>query len=368
MSSKYSFTVSGLLAQLATLHERGIFQRGRLRFYRDCVDSHMHLRDYVGLRAAQLERREHRMHGPVLRVSQLLSQGKPAAEALKAVAPATDVALIQAYERKGMLNDGLLEVIKIANEEANLRKLVRKALTLPIVYLVLAFVMISFGIPLMINEIGPMLPAENRTIDQVVLISFAGFMYSWSLPLALLFVGLTSAMLVTFPFWTGPIRRSLDQWVPTYRMYRAYSGAVFLQTLAVQLSVTPKFEDALASIAANSSPWLRMYVETIIERLPHHRLNPVGAFEVGLLDPEIIDSLAIISQRGTAEQAISMRAKESGSAAIESIDASVGILRNVAILIAGGMLVWSAYSLILGLVKNLSDSMMQAQTAGSRRP
>lgn len=351
-----------LFAKYQAWHKRYVFSEGRLKFYRDCVDSKLMLREYAAARASQMESRNNPMHEAVWEIARKLAAGKSAADSFKGTAPDSDVALIDAYEKNNRLAEGLNQVIQMVTEQNALKSLVKKSMIGPTIYLCVALGLISFGIPMLIAELGPMLPLESRKVDQVILIAFANFMSVWGVPISVALIASILALFTSLPFWAGPVRRKLDSFFPPLKMYRAYQSALFLKTLAVQLSVTPKLEDALGHIWNNSSPWQRMYIELVQEKLPHHRLEPLTAFDVGFLDGDLIDSLAIISRKGTAEEAIMIRAVESGAVAIDSIEKSISVLKMAATLLAGVLLLWTTYSLVLGLVQVTSMNMNNMQS------
>lgn len=343
------------------------FAEVRLEFYQDYLDSKMMMREYAQARAAQLKRRGNASHKPVSIVADKLRQGKAVALALKDIAPASDVALVSAFENSNRLNEGFAEIVRKVTEEKALKKEVVGALVKPAIYLIMALAMVTGGIPFMVDSVGPLLDKATQTLDQRALIAFSSFMQSFAGIILPGLIGLLVATVASLPLWTGALRRKFDAYSPIHRMYRAYHGASFLKVLAIQLSVSPQLDRALSAIAVNSNPWLRSYILTIMRRLPHHRTNPMEAFDVGLLDANVIDSLTLISRSGTAEAAIALRADQSTKQAVKTIRTNAMVLQQSAIALAGVLLIWVTLSLVLNVIKTNMDRMQQTQSSGGRR-
>ncbi len=342
------------------------FLSARLGFYTDYLDSRMLMRAFAQARAAQLKKRGDVSYKAVNEVASLLREGKSVAQSLKPVAPAADVALIQAFEQSNRLEEGFRQVVRKVEDEAMLLREVRSALAKPAIYLSLALALVTLGIPAMVDSIGPLLDKATQTTDQRALIAFAAFMQRFGGLLIPLLLAALAAMVISLPFWTGKLRKRVDQVSPIHRMYRAYQGASFLKVLAIQLSVTPQLDTALAVIAGNSNPWLRSYIAEILRALPHNRTHPMDAFDVQLLEVSVIDSLTLISRTGTAEEAIALRADQSTKKALESIRKTAGVMQQVAIGLAGLLLVWVAISLVLNVIATNMQKLEQGASASSR--
>lgn len=354
-------------AALAAWNQRRYFEAIRLDFYQDYIDSGLMLRDFAQARAEQLLRRRHPATAAVQGVFLRLRAGRTVADALKEVAPSSEIALIAAYEKDNRLNEGFSQIVRIVNEWKQLRSDVMGLLRKPAIYIALAVTMLTVMVPSLVDTLGPLLDRARLTTDQRVLLALSDFMAAYAMVLVPGVVGLLVATITTLPLWRpGAVRRALDRRSPLHKMYRDYQAATFLKVLAVQLTVTPQLDRAVADIARNSTPWLRGYIEEILRRLPRFRTRELEAFDVGLLGPDMIDSLQLITRRATAEQAFTKRAEQASKAALKSINGTASILQQVGIAVAGLLIAWVAFSLVATMIKQNIDKMSEAQTANRR--
>ena len=358
---------NSLSASLAAWNQRRYFEAIRLDFYQDYIDSGLMFREFAQARAEQLLRRRHPATAAVQGVFLTLRAGRTVAEALKEVAPSSEIALIAAYEKDNRLNEGFAQIVRMVSEEKQLRSDVMGLLRKPAIYIALAVTMLTLMVPSLVDTLGPLLDRARLTTDQRVLLALSDFMAAYAFLLVPGLIGLLVATIVTLPLWRpGAVRKALDRHSPLHRMYRDYQAATFLKVLAVQLTVTPQLDRALADIARNSTPWMRGYIEEILRRLPRFRTRELEAFDVGLLGPDMINSLQLITKRATAEQAFTRRAEQASKAALKSINGTASVLQQVGIAVAGLLIAWVAFSLVATMIKQNIDKMSEAQSANRR--
>ena len=347
------------------------FRADRLTFYEDCYDSDVEPREYVKFVMDQQEGRKSGTLPVVAKIYDILQTGAPVWKALSSVMPASDIALLSAWESRGNWREGMKELIAGIREEEELKSQARKELAGPLFYLVIAIALMTYGVPLLVNSMGPaLLNPAIMTLDQRLLVKFSHFMSSYSTVLNVLYVLLPILFLVSLPRWTGKVRVWADSHFAPYAIYRSYHAALFLRTLGSQLVVTPKMDEALGALRENSSRWLGHYILQMQERLPYYRTNPIMALDVGLLEPKTVDSLILISQKGESEGAINARAKKVTKGAVRSIQSSIGVIKLTAQVILGVTLAWVTLSLMTQTIKQQvkmtqNPSMMASQQANT---
>lgn len=328
------------------------FRAGRLDFYENYLDSGEDFRVFLEFVIEQMDNRKAIAAVAARQVLQTLQEGKPVAEALSRVMPPTDITMLASWESRGMLNEGMAELIDAVRQETELRSAAVSQLAAPLFYVAMALGLMTYGIPLMVSSMGgALLNPATMTLDQRALVLFSGFMSRNAGVLGALYVVLPLLFVWSLPRWQGRLRRWLDVKFPPYGMYRSYHAALFLRTLGSQLVVTPKLEDAVAAIHQTSNRWLQGYLELILERIPEFRTSPAMALDVGLLDVQTVDALALVSRRGESEKAISGRAKKATRAALKTIHGYVMAIGAGGKVLLGVILAWAVLSLMTQTIR-----------------
>ncbi len=336
---------------LAQYFQVAKFKSNRLAFYEDYLDSGIEMRDYCKYRAEQLEGRGDSVHKIIRSIGDRLATGSSVANAIAPYVPATDVMLLSAHESRGSLDEGMAQLVESVRAENQLKSDAISALIGPMGYLIVAILVVSYGVPWMVSTMGhALLNPATMTLDQRALVGLSTFMSRMSYVLDAIYLGLPIAFVASLSRWTPtstvPGRKWLDRHFPPYAIYRSYQAALFLRALGAQLAVTPKMELALDTIRTNSNKWLAAYVLQMQERLPRYRVRPILALDVGLLDVDMIDSLFLISMRGDSEAAINARASTAFNRAMKTIRvyvASIGVAGKV---LLGIVLAWATFSLM----------------------
>ena len=356
---------------LATLRDPGALARAwrirgfssrRLAFYEDFLDSGIELRPYCRLRAEKLEGRGAPDFAIVREIGDRLAQGRSVAAALHGLVPPSDLVLIAAHESRGTLRQGIAQVIDTVREQMQLRAEARSQLAAPLIYMVLAIALLSYGLPWMVALMSKtLLKPGMMSLDQRALVAFTGFMSQHALLFNVLYVAAPLLYLGSLQRWTVashiPGRRWMDRHFAPYAIYRAYHAALFMRSLGAQLAVTPKLEHALEAIRANSNRWLADYIWAMEQRLPSCRVRPILALDVGLLDAAMVDSLMLVSLRGESEQAIASRAQTACKRASATIRSYVAAIRVAAYLLLGTVLAWAVLSLMTQTIKQQTEAL-----------
>ena len=338
------------------------FSARRLPFYEDFLDSGIELRPYCRYRAEKLEGRGSPDYAIVREIGDRLAQGRSVAAALEGFVPPSDLVLISAHESRGTLRQGIAQVVDTVREGDALRSEARSQLATPLIYTLLAIGLVTYGLPWMVDMMSQtLLKPGMMTLDQRALVAFTGFMSRHALQFDVLYLVLPTLYLASLPRWSVasriPGRAWMDRHFAPYATYRAYHAALFLRALGAQLVVTPKLEQALETIRANSNRWLADYIQAMEQRLPSCRVRPIQALDVGLLDATMIDSLMLVSLRGDSEQAITSRAQNACKSASATIRRYIGAMRLAAYMLLGVVLAWAVLSLMTQPIKQQTDAM-----------
>lgn len=186
----------------------------------------------------------------------------------------------------------------------------RAALRAPAVLIpgiaIFAYVLSSQAIPI-IEKIAPpevWTPFNSAVRFVANLISNGGF---YAMLAAVVFI---AGFVYFLPRWTGKLRMRLEQvspskaiwltpiapWLLPLSIYRDFTTVMVFSSLAVLLSTGKTLTEALETIAANGSPYLRYHVRRVLSYLDMYPLEVARAFSSGMLSPAVSARLATIAR------------------------------------------------------------------------
>ena len=112
------------------------------------------------------------------------------------------------------------------------------------------------------------------------------------------FLAALVAICLSFPFWTGSLRRLADRCIP-WSIYRLSVGTVWLYTIATRMQAGQQLSQILAGmVKQKSSPYLREIVAAIL-RHSRHGEDFGSALQASGMDfpsREIVDDLRIYAR------------------------------------------------------------------------
>lgn len=141
--------------------------------------------------------------------------------------------------------------------------------------------------------------------------------------------------------WTGPWRQKADTYFP-YNIYRDFSGALLLVSLAAMMNAGISLRTSLGRAQKFAVPWMAWHIRRIILNLSRPNSPYFGqAFQTGVLNTQMADQVQDASERRNPIEAFI----RTGS---QSIDQMVVILEKRARLI--NMVMLLVCGLFLGLM------------------
>lgn len=217
--------------------------------------------------------------------------------------PDSEVMVLAAGESGSALPDNLRFLAKTVREIAQMKKLMRVAVTVPaLIFCVLAAILYGFStnfVPVLADVFPPSKwPPAGQRLYQV-----SQFVTSYGIFIVVFLFGLGAAIAWSFNGWIFEGRRRLDDFLP-YSLYRAYSGSITLVSLASLLNAGNSLVEALEKVAKYSSPWVRWHMRSIIKRLDVYSANPGKAFDVGLLPRRALNRVIDRAERSNFGDAV----------------------------------------------------------------
>lgn len=227
------------------------------------------------------------------------AMGGSLSQSLIGVVPTTELILIDAIQGSGDagLARGLYFLSETVEKVDRMFATVRKAVMYPVILMVLFAGLLTgfslFAVPILADLLPPeRWPAMGQALYAV---SYTVSHYGVLLGLAL--VALVVAFGLSLSRWQGPLRRRLDHWAP-YSLYRDFSGAMLIVSIASLMRAGVSLRSALERAARFSSPWMRWHLREILSRLSSEQSTQFGqAFATGVLNGPLEDRVQDASER-----------------------------------------------------------------------
>jgi type II secretory pathway component PulF len=220
--------------------------------------------------------------------------------------PGAEIMVLSAGESGAALPENLRFLAKTVREIAEMKKLVKTAMVVPIlIFTVLAALLYGFS-HYFVPVLAAVFPVEKWPGSGQRLYAVAQFVNSYGLFVVVGIIGLMVALAWSFNGWIFPGRRRLDDFLP-YSLFRAYSGSVTLVSLASLLHAGNSLVESLQNISRFSDRWVQWHARSIIRRLDAYSSSPGKAFDTGLLPRRALNRVIDRAERsnfGEAVQAI----------------------------------------------------------------
>lgn len=202
---------------------------------------------------------KHRNHPIALACSGIgmsVRNGKPLAEACRAWMPYQEMAIIGAGERSGNLPQAFYDCIRIIEARQRIVSLILTTTLYPsLLWALMAYLLHIIAtrmVPAMARTSNP----EGWTGASAFLYGIANFVNHWGLVSLISFVLLLVVVVVTLPYFCGPLRVRLER-LPPWSIYKALHGSTFLLNISVMLRSNINQIEALDALMLNAKPWLR---------------------------------------------------------------------------------------------------------------
>lgn len=234
-----------------------------------------------------------------------------------------------------VLADGLRHLSSLVEEADAMLATVRKAITYPLILVVLFSVMVTafslFAVPvleqLMHPDKWPVMGRGLYFVSQVI--------RNFGIFILLAVIGLATLFYWALPNWTSPMRRRLDKFLP-FSMYRDYNGALLVVALAAMMRANISIRAALERAIRFASPWMRWHLRTILRRLATMDSVSFGtAFQTGLLSTMIEDRIEDASERSNPVESFVKIGNSAIQRTSRSMEKSAGRLNSILLGLCG---------------------------------
>lgn len=303
-------------------------------------------------------------HPTVIMYSNWVAQmdnGRDFADAIGDWVPNEERVLLSAGGKAGKLESILVRVIESVKFGANIKKALIAATIYPTVLFIAALgILIMFGVKIIPTFAQISDPSSWKGLASSMHV-LSGLVQSYWWVLVVASIGGFILYRFSLPRFTGKVRVWFDRY-PPYSYYRLRHGSGFLISLAVLVETGTNIERALIMLRKTGDNWLRERLDPLIA-FSQSGVNFGDALERaghGFPDRNIIDSIAIFSQRAELDKALQITAKEWMDNGMERVNAQAAVLKTIAFLTVVCVVAW----LVLGLFAIQQEIASTIQQAG----
>jgi type II secretory pathway component PulF len=263
--------------------------------------------------------------------------------AMQHIATPMELTLMDATQSAGdgSMADGLQFLAATVEKADNMRATLIKSLLYPFFLLLMFNAMLTVFSRLAVPVLVELMPPEKWPPLGRLLYWMSQTVTEQGLWALLVVVDVLILFVYSLKRWTGPWRRWVDDYFP-YNIYRDFSGALLLVSLASMMKSGVSLRTSLMRTQNFATPWLRWHVRKILFNLSRSNTPYFGqAFQTGVLNLDMADRVQDASERRNPVEAFI----RTGS---RSIDLMVVVLERRAKIINMTMLV--VCGLLLGLM------------------
>ncbi len=221
------------------------------------------------------------------------------ANSLRSIVPASELMVLNAAQVRGdeSIANGLRFLSETVEKTEEMSNIMRKSLNYPLFLLVLLSAILTgfsfYAVPIL----EQILTAKDWPPSGKALHFVASAIRGYGIVIFGSIGAIVGLFLYSLPNWTGAIRTRLDRSLP-FSLYRDYSGALLIVSLASMMQAGVSLRSALQQSLRYTSPWMEWHVKMILRRLSSKDAARFGqAFGTGVLNPEMEERIADAAER-----------------------------------------------------------------------
>lgn len=261
---------------------------------------------------------------------QRLSSGKSLASSMQGWISIPEQMIIEAGEQSDKLAVALDDALQAENATRGIRKAILGGLAYPAILLV-ALIGILWGFS---TEIVPtfatILPPEQWVGTPATTYTISQFIINWLPMLGMVLGGAITAMALSLPILTGPLRRILD-YLPPWSIYKITQGASFMIAMRGFVSAGTTVPDAMRNMLKIGNPYFKERVAAIFARINMGRNLGEAMLEAGynFPDNDIAGEVSIYAELDDFDVSLDILAKEWINGSVEKAKSAAKIMNNV---------------------------------------
>lgn len=277
------------------------------------------------------------------RIRYSLTQGKSVSSALAPYIAIAEQQIIQSGESAGKTHEGFERAVKHVETMMLIRSTLWSQLSYPVGIAMAIAVMLTVMSFQIIPIFLRVVPFEKWPESSVPIYYLTQGVRNYGVPALICMAILSAVVWRSLPRWRGKARQWFDHWVPPYTFYRDVNGAAFLGSLSAMTGSGVPVADAVKRLTATASPWLRMYLERVLNALP--KGDETGrALRCGLFDRDVEDDIEDYADGVGFKEALDAVANDQVKDVITRITSRATLIRNVLMVVGGGLLFYMMLS------------------------
>ncbi|EAA6285743.1 type II secretion protein F [Salmonella enterica subsp. enterica] len=274
----------------------------------------------------------------------LISNRMAESESVNAVfaglVPKDELSVIFSSEKSGSLSSGFRGIAEMINYRKELTSSIVKAVSFPLIMLVLALVVISGYAVKVFPAFERVIPTQRWPTVTQVLYSFGSSLYNglW-IYFLIFFIAAYIIIVLLLNNLTGNLRNNvLDRIIP-FSIYKKMVCSVFISNLSSMLKNKVPINDSLTVLSQNANRWLYAHINTMLDNMARGDTYK-DALNTGLLGKEEILNVSIYSGLPSFSDVLAAVALKARKDLAQAISRLSGLLKSLSTLVLGGCVVW----------------------------
>lgn len=274
----------------------------------------------------------------------LISNRMAESESVNAVfaglVPKDELSVIFSSEKSGSLSSGFRGIAEMINYRKELTSSIAKAVSFPLIMLVLALVVISGYAVKVFPAFERVIPTQRWPTVTQVLYSFGSSLYNglW-IYFLIFFIAAYIIIVLLLNNLTGNLRNNvLDRIIP-FSIYKKMVCSMFISNLSSMLKNKVPINDSLTVLSQNANRWLYAHINTMLDNMARGDTYK-DALNTGLLGKEEILNVSIYSGLPSFSDVLAAVALKARKDLAQAISRLSGLLKSLSTLVLGGCVVW----------------------------
>jgi type II secretory pathway component PulF len=261
---------------------------------------------------------------------QKLKQGKSLATSMHGWISVPEEMIIEAGEESDKLALALDDALQAEGATRGIRKAILGGMVYPCI-LLMALIGILWGFS---AEIVPtfetILPASEWTGSAAKMYTISNFVVTWLPLMGMVLGGAITAMMLSLPILTGPVRKYLD-YLPPWSIYKITQGASYMIAMRGFVSAGTTVPDALRNMLKIGNPYFKERVSAILAKINMGRNLGEAMMEAGYNFPDdsISGEVSIYAELDDFDKSLDILAKEWINGSVEKAKSASKIMNNV---------------------------------------
>lgn len=343
----------------------------RENFYEDLVEA---IRDKETIKVFLLSTQEHYEKNDQKGLANLYGEmlenvgegGWKISNMMKGIVPDSDMLILTANDNVTSEADqisGFMYLAATIRKMRELKSTVKMALITPmLVFPVLIFFILMIAY-LFVPENEKILSHEHWNSNEQILYWISYAVLNYGILIAGGGIFLVLGYIKTFANWTGETRSKMEA-IPVlgtpYLIYRNFQAANFLTALASLMKSRLDLVSGLGKLQENATPWMRWHISETLNHLHEFPNDSSGAFNTGLLSPELHMRLTSYERRSNFNDGL-LRMGTDGMSHVTKEVKSSSMKLNIASLVVTVLSIVALYGTNLSITDTINKHLKVEQ-------